>query len=54
MAEFIIKAVRLQEFEVKVEAADEAEALASVDDWIIDDFEPFATHSEWQLEAWED
>ena len=51
MAEFLVKAVRLQEFEVPVEAEDMEAALRSLDDWIADDFEPFATYGEWQLEV---
>ena len=52
MAVWVVKAVRLQEFEVEVEAEDESEAYEAVDGWVADDFEPFATYGEWQFEAW--
>jgi hypothetical protein len=51
MPKFTIYATQTKYYEIEVEAADEAAAIASLDDWIEDDFQEFATDGKWDLEA---
>lgn len=49
MAKYIIEAISTQWFEVEVEAEDELDAYAELDDWNADDFEPFNTNATWEF-----
>jgi len=51
MPKFTVKATLTKEYEVEVEAANEADAIASLDEWIADDFEDFETSASWEFEA---
>ena len=51
MAKFTVYATMTKTYEVKVKADNEASAIASLDDWIADDFEEFETGAKWDLEA---
>ena len=51
MATYTITATLTKTYEIKVKAADPAAAIASLDDWIEDDFEDFETDAIWEIEA---
>jgi len=52
MPNYIIVATRKQEFEIDaVDFPDEQAALASLDNWIADDFEAFAIQATWDFEV---
>lgn len=51
MATYTITATLTKTYEIKVEAADSAAAIASLDDWIADDFEDYETGAQWVMEA---
>jgi hypothetical protein len=51
MATYTITATLTKTYEIKVEAADAAAAIASLDDWIADDFEGYETGAQWTMEA---
>jgi hypothetical protein len=51
MATYTITATLTKTYEVKVEAADSAAAIAALNDWIADDFEQFETGAQWVMEA---
>lgn len=40
-----------KKYEIDVEAGDMVAALAQLDDWIADDFEPFEVDAQWVLET---
>jgi hypothetical protein len=40
-----------KKYEIDVEADDMVAALAQLDDWISDDFEPFEVDAQWVLET---
>jgi phosphotransferase system HPr-like phosphotransfer protein len=48
---FVIEATRSHRYSIEVEAKDEEEALASLDDWIADDFEEYETNAQWEFEV---
>ena len=48
---YTITAVQTKTYEIEVEAGDPASALASLDNWIEDDFQDFAIDGQWELEA---
>jgi hypothetical protein len=51
MPKFTIYATQTKNYEIEVEAEDGLSAIASLDDWIADDFEEFETGAKWDLEA---
>jgi hypothetical protein len=51
MATYTITATLTKTYEIKVEAADSAAAIAELSDWIADDFEQFETGAQWVMEA---
>ena len=51
MPKFTVYATMTKNYAVEVEADNEASAIASLDDWIADDFEEFETGGRWDLEA---
>ena len=51
MAKFTVRATLTKTYEIEVEAGDPASAIASLDDWIADDFEEFETGAKWEMEA---
>jgi len=51
MPKFTVYATMTKTYEVEVEAEDNASAIASLDDWIEDDFEDYKTDGKWDLEA---
>ena len=51
LSEYTITAKLLNTYEIKVMATDAAAALASLDDWISDDFEDYLTNQQWDIEA---
>jgi hypothetical protein len=51
MAKFIVEAVKTEWFEVEIEAEDEVDAYAQLDDWISDDFEDFSVNAQWEFSA---
>jgi hypothetical protein len=51
MATYTITATLTKTYEIKVEAADSAAAIAELNDWIADDFEQFETGAQWTMEA---
>ena len=40
-----------RQYEVPIEAEDEADAFDKIEDWISDDFEDFEVTGEWEFEA---
>lgn len=54
MPKFRIEAQRSHWYVVEIEATDEDAALAELDDWIADDFEPYETKAQWDIEVIED
>lgn len=51
MPKFTITAVQTKTYQIEVEAADPAEAIASLDDWMEDDFEDYEVTGKWEMEA---
>lgn len=51
MAIYTITAVLTKTYEIEVEAADTAAAIATLDDWMSDDFEDYETSAQWTMEA---
>jgi len=51
MATYTITATLTKTYEIKVDATDVADAIASLDDWIADDFEDYETGAQWTMEA---
>lgn len=51
MEKFTVRATSTKYYEVEVEAKDEADAIAQLDDWISDDFEEFQVGAKWDFEA---
>jgi hypothetical protein len=51
MPKYIVNAVLTKTYEIEVEAADAASAIATLDDWIADDFEDYETSAQWIMEA---
>jgi hypothetical protein len=51
MAKIKVYAKLMKTYEIEVEAEDSASAIASLDDWIADDFEAYETNAQWDLEA---
>lgn len=41
-----------KKYEIDVEAVDPASAIAQLDEWIADDFEPHEVDAKWELEAY--
>jgi hypothetical protein len=53
MPKYNVAATRTTDYVIEVEAEDEEAALAHFDDWIADDFEPFAIDGLWEMEVTE-
>ena len=53
MGKYLIVATRKSEYEIEIEADDEQSALATLDDWIADDFEPYIQQNTWDFEVLE-
>ena len=51
MPKYTVTATQTKTFEIEIEAADPAAAIASLDEWIEDDFEDYETASGWEMEA---
>ena len=51
LSEYTITAKLLNTYEIKVMATDEAAALASLDEWVAEDFTDFITNQQWDMEA---
>lgn len=51
MPKYTVSATLTKTFEIEVEAADSAAAIASLDEWIADDFEEYETSAQWTMEA---
>ena len=51
MDKYTVFATLTKKYEVEVEADDPAQAIEKLDDWIVDDFEPFEVNGKWELEA---
>lgn len=51
MPKFTVTAVQTKTYEIEVEAEDEASAIASLDEWIEDDFEEFEVTGGWEMVA---
>lgn len=51
MEKFTVKATLTKYYEVEVEAIDEEDAIAKLDDWIADDFEDYEIGAKWDFEA---
>jgi hypothetical protein len=51
LSEYTITAKLLNTYEIKVMATDEAAALASLDEWMAEDFTDFITNQQWDMEA---
>jgi hypothetical protein len=55
MPRYFIRATKTSEYEIYVrEAKDEQEALATLDEWIAEDFDSYATTASWDFEVEED
>ena len=50
-SEYTITAKLLNTYEIKVMASSAVAAIASLDEWISDDFEPHLTNAQWDLEV---
>jgi hypothetical protein len=48
---YTVRATLTKTYKIKVEATDSVAAIASLDDWIADDFEDFETGASWDFEA---
>ncbi len=53
MTKYLIIATRVSEYEILVEAEDEQAALATLDDWIADDFEDYNQTNTWDFDVLE-
>ena len=51
LSEYTITAKLLNTYEIKVMATDSAAALASLDEWVAEDFTDFITNQQWDIEA---
>jgi hypothetical protein len=51
LIEYTITAKLLNTYEIKVMATDSAAALASLDEWVAEDFTDFITNQQWDIEA---
>ena len=51
LSEYTITAKLLNTYEIKVMATDSASALASLDEWVAEDFTDFMTNQQWDMEA---
>ena len=51
LSEYTITAKLLNTYEIKVMATDSASALASLDEWLAEDFTDFMTNQQWDMEA---
>jgi hypothetical protein len=51
MGKYLIVATRTSEYEIEVEAEDEQSALATLDEWIADDFEEYIRQNAWDFEV---
>jgi hypothetical protein len=48
---YLIVATSTNEYEIEVEAEDEQAALATLDDWIADDFQDYAVQGTWDFDV---
>lgn len=53
MSEFIVAVKRTYEYEVRVIAKDEYDALEGVRDYEIEDLEPYEVNAEFDYEVWQ-
>lgn len=53
VSKYLIVATRVSEYEILVEAEDEQAALATLDDWIADDFEEHIQQNTWDFDVLE-
>jgi hypothetical protein len=53
MPKYMIVATAKNEYEIEVEADDEQSALATLDDWIADDFEEYIQQNTWDFDVLE-
>jgi hypothetical protein len=51
MPKYTITAVQTKTYEIEVEAEDGLAAIASLDEWIEDDFEEFEVTGGWEMVA---
>ena len=51
MPKFTVYATQTKNYQIEVEAEDEGSAIASLDDWIEDDFEEFEVTGGWEMVA---
>jgi hypothetical protein len=51
MSKFKIEAKRTIWYEIEINADDELDALAELDEWIADDFEDYETNGSWEFEV---
>lgn len=51
MSKFQIEAMLIKGYRVEVEAVDEEDAMRQIEDWIVDDFEPYETNAQWEFEV---
>ena len=51
MRKYLITATVQIEYLVPVEADNESAALQALDEWIIDDFENYKNHAEWNFDV---
>jgi hypothetical protein len=51
MTKHLVVATLTKEYEISVEAENPEDAIASLDDWIADDFEEFETGARWDFLA---
>jgi hypothetical protein len=51
MNEYLVRAIQTIVYEVVVKAEDAEEAIASLDDWIADDFAEYQVDGSWDLVA---
>ncbi len=55
MPNYLIRATKTSEYEIHVRnVADEQAALATLDEWIADDFDSYVTTASWDFEVEED
>jgi hypothetical protein len=50
MRQYLITATVQIEYLIPVEAENEDSAYQALDEWIIDDFEPYKNHAQWDFE----
>jgi phosphotransferase system HPr-like phosphotransfer protein len=51
MPRFTVYATQTKNYQIEVEAEDETSAIASLDEWIEDDFEDFEVTGGWEMVA---